>query len=143
VPRKTSKTLAVVAFVAALLGLGTVQSATAAPAAPDAMCWPGAIVTKVKPDLAIDLLIVPCDQRVVLGHANPIHAGDRSWLERADTGPNPTTWVTPISKSEGDYDSAGPVPYENYWWRTCGTYTRDSGTGTYCGKWYHPATLTG
>jgi hypothetical protein len=87
----------------------------------------------VKPDLSLDLLTAPrpCKNRAVLGLAKEAHAGDVSWLERAKTGPHPSTWVTPIAKSTGTYGIAGNVPYENYWWRVCGVYTRPGGTGTY------------
>lgn len=60
---------------------------------------------------------------------------DHLYLDRADTGPNPTHWDGWLGETRHSYDTL-QLPQDGKWWRVCAHNDKETGK-YYCNAWYH------
>ncbi|MFF7440071.1 hypothetical protein [Streptomyces sp. NPDC008122] len=153
--------LAASAAAACLLGVGTVQAnaATAAPVArTQADLPPGCgtggelegfrqqIVRRAYSETRLIWNYCAVDKKAT-GMAFDINGGkvNAVWIDKAATGPNPTSWTGPYGKklrTTFSFVGTSSVAYGSDWMRTCSDVTTPAGTHVVeCTNWYQPSTM--
>ncbi|MGW5775646.1 hypothetical protein [Streptomyces sp. NPDC003863] len=153
--------LAASAAAVCLLGVGTVQAdaATAAPVAQaQADLPPGCgtgqelegfrqqIVRRAYSETRLIWNYCAVDKKAS-GRAAGINGGkvNAVWIDKAATGPNPTSWTGPYGKKVGPVTYGlytYPVAYGSDWMRTCADVTTPAGAKVVeCTNWYQPSTM--